>query len=113
MNIPKRIQRRRTKGWSKPDNAVIVDRTSRFGNPFRIGWPGITSRTQGIAAYRQWLAGTGPQVYHFPVALDRRWVREHLHELAGRDLCCPCPPGEPCHADVLLELANPRAVKAT
>jgi hypothetical protein len=27
-------------------------------------------------------------------------------ELGGRDLACWCPPGEPCHADVLLEVAN-------
>ena len=32
---PKRIQRRRTKGWRKPENTVIVDRTSRFGNWYR------------------------------------------------------------------------------
>ncbi len=27
-------------------------------------------------------------------------------ELRGRDLCCWCPLDQPCHADVLLELAN-------
>lgn len=35
--MPKRIQRSRKKGWRKPEGAVIVDRTSRFGNPFAIG----------------------------------------------------------------------------
>lgn len=29
-----------------------------------------------------------------------------LGELRGRDLACWCPPGEPCHADLLLDLAN-------
>jgi hypothetical protein len=29
-----------------------------------------------------------------------------LHMLRGRDLCCGCPLDQPCHADVLLELAN-------
>jgi len=29
-------------------------------------------------------------------------------ELAGRDLCCWCPLDEPCHADVLLDVANRR-----
>ncbi|WP_280186434.1 MULTISPECIES: DUF4326 domain-containing protein [Nocardia] len=28
-------------------------------------------------------------------------------ELRGKDLCCWCPPDQPCHADVLLQLANP------
>jgi hypothetical protein len=27
-------------------------------------------------------------------------------QLTGRDLCCWCPLGRPCHADVLLEIAN-------
>jgi hypothetical protein len=28
-------------------------------------------------------------------------------DLAGKNLACWCKPGEPCHADVLLDLANP------
>ena len=28
-------------------------------------------------------------------------------DLAGKDLACWCPLDRPCHADVLLELANP------
>lgn len=27
-------------------------------------------------------------------------------ELAGKNLACWCPPDQPCHADVLLEIAN-------
>ncbi|MGE2733815.1 DUF4326 domain-containing protein [Mycolicibacterium vaccae] len=39
------------------------------------------------------------------------WKRPDLtdeirHELAGRDLACWCPLDDPCHADVLLDLAN-------
>jgi hypothetical protein len=33
-------------------------------------------------------------------------VEDARRELAGRDLACWCPPGEPCHADVLLQVAN-------
>jgi hypothetical protein len=29
-----------------------------------------------------------------------------LEPLRGKDLACWCPLSEPCHADVLLELAN-------
>lgn len=39
----------------------------------------------------------------------RRWA---VAELAGKDLTCWCPPGMPCHADVLLEIANVPAVAA-
>lgn len=33
-------------------------------------------------------------------------VEEIRAELAGKDLACWCPLSSPCHADVLLELAN-------
>ena len=33
---PKRIQLRRTRGWRKPEGAVIVSRPSRWANPFKI-----------------------------------------------------------------------------
>src|SRR5699024_864669 len=36
LTMPKRLKRERRKGWRKPENAVIVDRTSRWGNPFRV-----------------------------------------------------------------------------
>ena len=34
---PKRIQLRRTKGWRKPEGAVVVSRPSKWGNPFIFG----------------------------------------------------------------------------
>ena len=34
------------------------------------------------------------------------WLRAHLPELRGKNLACFCPLDQPCHADVLLELAN-------
>jgi len=37
--VPRRLQRRRTRGWRKPAGSVIVDRTSRWGNPFAVGRP--------------------------------------------------------------------------
>ena len=84
-----RIQLRRTKGWRKPPGAVVVARPSRWGNPFRVG-PDRTS-AEAVALYRQWIEGRADEV---------------RADLAGRDLCCWCPPEQPCHADVLLELAN-------
>ena len=35
MTSPTRIQLRRTKGWRMPENTVKVDRTTRWGNPFK------------------------------------------------------------------------------
>jgi hypothetical protein len=34
-------------------------------------------------------------------------VGDVQRELRGWDLACYCPLDQPCHADVLLELANP------
>lgn len=73
------------------------------------------TRAQAVALYREILTGN-PK--HFR---DPRWLRigprdepvtiEAVRaELAGRDLVCWCPLGQPCHADVLLEIANAEAV---
>lgn len=72
-----------------PPDAVYVGRPSRWGNPFRIGRDG--SRDEVIARYREYLLSSG--------------LVGDLPELRGRDLVCWCAP-KPCHADVLMELAN-------
>ncbi len=69
---------------------VYVGRPTKWGNPFVIGPDG--SRAQVIAKYRQWL----PLQAHLMQALP---------ELRGKVLGCYCAP-QPCHADVLAELAN-------
>ena len=87
--MPARIQLRRTKGWRKPEGAVVVSRPSRWGNPFPIGPD--RSAAEAVARYREWIAPRADEV---------------RAELRGRDLCCWCPLDRACHADVLLELAN-------
>ena len=41
-----------------------------------------------------------------PDSRKGRWVRENAAALRGLNLACTCPPGQPCHGDVLLVLAN-------
>lgn len=125
--MPARIQRRRTSGWRKPENCVIVSRPSRFGNPFTIqqateaemGNP----RSAVVSNYREWLrvgteGGWYEETYRIgKQVFDRRRVLADLHLLRGKDLACTCPlpePGQPdlCHAAVLLELAR-KATEAT
>ncbi|MGV7636606.1 DUF4326 domain-containing protein, partial [Mycobacterium kansasii] len=36
MSAPKRIQRKRTKGWRMPEGAVYVGRPTKWGNPFIV-----------------------------------------------------------------------------
>lgn len=107
---PKRIQLRRAKGWRMPEGAVKVDRTTRFGNPFVVSVRRDMGRAESVRLYRLLLGGYICLSCKInPVELrDRgRWIREHLEELRGKDLACWCPlDGHPCHADVLLELAN-------
>lgn len=77
-----------------PAGALKVTRPGRWGNPHPIGkrcgrCGAIHDRDESIALFRR--------------GLDADAVRR---ELKGRDLACWCEPGEPCHADVLLEIAN-------
>lgn len=99
---PVRIQRKRTKGWRMPPDTIYVGRGSRFGNPYnwREGVEvGNEAWAKGAAVelYREWLRnGRGPSAP----------TDEEIAALRGRNLACWCKPDEPCHADVLLALAN-------
>ena len=95
MTTPKRVLRHRTKGWQKPAGAIVVTRWTKWANPFIIGEAGIPDATTAVELYRMFLSIPGNPL----MAL--------LPELTGHDLMCFCPPDQPCHADLLLELANP------
>lgn len=104
MSTPKRIQRKRTKGWRMPEGAVYVGRPSKWGNPYTTRGTGCTPQT-AVDNFR-WMLSRAP-------VGDGSWglVGETAYdtirrELAGRDLACWCPLDQPCHADVLLEIAN-------
>jgi hypothetical protein len=109
---PVRIQRRRTKGYRLPPDAIYVGRPSRWGNPHRIGAPDYPWCMQTVSfAAERIVAGpldAGAARYHFRLTAVDRLTREPdwLAPLRGRDLACWCPLDQPCHADVLLELAN-------
>jgi hypothetical protein len=95
------------------DGAKLVGRTTRWGNPFPLANPDDDEeRAVIIRTHREWvLTSDEPKMVTFKSGrtktYDPRWVREHVSELCGFDLVCPgnCKP-RPCHADVLLELAN-------
>lgn len=123
MTSPTRIQRKRTPGWRLPPNTVIVDRTSRFGNPFTVvdcieaGFADNTADASAVVTdmFHLWLTGENPgdnDVYQVGCrTFDRRWMLTHLGDLAEKDLACPCKPpapGDPdhCHAAILLILAR-------
>jgi len=86
------LQRSRRKGGRLPDDAVVVTRPTKWGNPH----PLQLGRAVAVARYRDdLLAG------RLAISVD-----DVKRELGGRDLACYCPLDEPCHADVLLAIAN-------
>lgn len=89
---PVRIQLRRTSGWKMPPNTVIVDRRTKWGNPF------TKANSGNIDPALRFAVEVAP-------LLD-------VSELRGKNLACWCKITDkdgnrvPCHADVLLEIAN-------
>lgn len=124
--MPERIQLRRTRGWRLQEvslalnglEAVKVDRTTRWGNPFRVGDPvgdeiGVDyflDASQAVREFEIWLEGRGLHVPNStagkPPTLD-----EIRAALRGKNLACWCKlpkAGETdlCHAAVLLRISN-------
>lgn len=141
MSGPKRIQLRRTKGWRKPEGAIVVARPSRWGNWNVIRQNRVVTASGAFAKkgphlivvqVGKWGNELGPhwgtwpnteegmrEARAFAVEMFRRSLEAtyveldgpvhrayYLDGLAGHDLACWCPLDQPCHADVLLELAN-------
>jgi hypothetical protein len=102
---PRRIQRRRVKGWKMPPNTVSVTRPGKWGNPYRV-----TERQTLEWVLREFRC-------HADVMRN-----EIMAELRGKNLACFCrlcprhregkPLNEacadcaPCHVDPLGEIAN-------
>jgi len=103
--MPERIQLRRTKGWRKPEGAVVVSRPSKWGNPYSSTGRGCTRET-AVEQFRDMLTRAPLNDAGVPITETIR------AELAGRDLACWCPLDQPCHADVLLAIANDRSAGA-
>ena len=107
-NLPKRITLSRAKGWRMPPNTVKVDRSTKFGNPWSIsgareaGYKGSDCDLARwcVELFRDWLSGREVLIGRWPPGADE------ISTLRGKNLACWCKQGEPCHADVLLEIAN-------
>jgi hypothetical protein len=109
--MPKRIQRKRTKGWKMPPNTVSVTRPGKWGNPY---YPG-SGRSRGFFDSDMRMCQhdvRDPQVQvrwfreYMGQKLGEGTLKEYIEPLRGKDLACWCPLDQPCHADVLLEIAN-------
>jgi hypothetical protein len=104
--MTKRIKRSRQCGWRKPVGAVIVDRTSRWGNPDHWREHG---RAKAVELFAGWIVNprsTPLRCGKKPKLFYPSTVEEIQAKLRGHDLACFCELDEPCHADVLIEIAN-------
>lgn len=104
---PIRIRLSREAGYRKPSGAIVVTRSTRWGNPFK--WQ---DAPEGLhPAHRRALA-----VEAFANAIHRNGyidgprgrvsIDEIRADLAGRALACWCPLDGPCHAETLITIAN-------
>jgi hypothetical protein len=99
---PHRIQLRRTKGWRIPPNTLKVDRSTKWGNPFKVDYKGMTPEL-AVQSFKNVLDEVGE--YQIS-ARTKVTIEDIKRELRGKNLACWCKPSEVCHADVLLEIAN-------
>ena len=93
---PRRVQLRRLKGWKMPANTLKVDRSTAWGNPFKVS--ATLDAAASVAAFRAYVLADNEAA-----AALRLAIRAHL---AGKNLACWCKLDGPCHADVLLAVAN-------
>lgn len=78
-----------------PANTVYVGRPTKWGNPYPMECVGTIE--VALALYRRFLAET---------EIGAGITRAARAELRGKDLACWCRMDQPCHADILLDVAN-------
>ena len=108
MTKPQRIQLSRRKGWRLQDHSLAlnglparaVTRPGIYGNPHRVGRDGTAEEC--VAKYRADIE----TVLNGEIGLHKAVIVALLRDIRGKNLGCYCSPDAPCHADVLLDLAN-------
>jgi hypothetical protein len=119
MVRPVRLQLSRRKGFDLQAHslavnglpAVSVARPGKWGNPWVIGASRCSG--SGLEYTEEKIADAAMAVRFFCEMLpypsraypDDQQIKKGL---SGRNLACWCAPDSPCHADVLLDLANPQ-----
>lgn len=95
------------KGWRTPlcgcgcnKPAIYVGRPSKWGNNITVNYTGLHIVTHSMAVDEyikqlKWMRKRNPNL-----------LAELRDELAGHDLMCWCRLDQPCHADILLQIAN-------
>lgn len=127
--VPRRVQRKRSRGWRMPPNTVSVSRPGKWGNPFKV----LNGNHQdAVDKFESLFTKPPSRLRHtiLSICSGRPGIGEgavldmklSLHELRGKNLACwcdlcdkhkdglplgvNCPDCGPCHGDVLLRIAN-------
>jgi hypothetical protein len=121
---PARLWRRRTPGYRLADECTnhrgyrCVTRPGRYSNPYRVvpqagRWLVEVARGLGLAVGDTWSNREVAQAVAVDLYAQDLYagrlpytVDDVRRDLGGLDLACFCPPGMPCHAYVLLEVAS-------
>jgi hypothetical protein len=114
MSTPIRIQLSRRKGFdpqalSRKFNgldAVKVSRPGRWGNPFVVSTRLKPSMPVGADYITVQSIEDAVETFREFLLQHPELIEEARRDLRGKNLACWCAHGQPCHADVLLELVN-------
>jgi hypothetical protein len=128
LTSPVRIQLSRKAGFNLQNEShklnglscVVVSRPSKWGNPYDVQRFGLELAVELFARTMRgiWNPTDIPH-WQVNIAYDchTQFLFKHQHhplenlrsELTGKNLGCWCPIDKPCHADVLLRMANAKA----
>ena len=115
---PQRLVLSRRAGFDLQDSSLALNglpaqsvaRPGKWGNPFTIaevmaelGVGKDAAQAEAVGRYGRWVSGTlEPRLSPGPPP-ELAVIKA---ELAGRNLACWCKAGTPCHAQILIGLAN-------
>lgn len=127
MTKPVRLQLSRRKGFnlralSRETNgldAVVVSRPGPLGNPWHVSTVAVYAQAMfgapverseapsyAVSYFESWITGRMSTKVSIASETRRREMLALIPTLRGKNLACWCKLGAPCHADVLLEIAN-------
>jgi len=118
MPVPQRIELSRRRGFVLAATSLalnglpakLVTRPGRWGNPFSIdavmtkeGLDREAAQVRAVALCGDWLRGRLSPDLSPGAPPDHADIR---NALGGHNLACWCRAGTPCHAEILIEIAN-------
>src|SRR5262245_60460046 len=104
--VPIRIQLSRARGWRMPPNTLKIDRSTKWGNPFKIGENAVHPTTRKSVQVPTAEVAVELFAIHLQTNAGAKVAEAAQRELRGRNLACWCKDGDTCHGDVLLRIAN-------